>query len=240
MAEQLETGHDYDPKDILDKMPFVEAEFADGTLSADVASKLSPPRYLKTHLPFNLWKNNIEKHPNVKIIQTIRNPKDTLVSWFHHYRSNNTIGAFNGTWDQYFERFRDKKLPWGDLFQVTSDWYKFNKDRPNSLVLSYEDGKKDPKDRIIKIAKFLGFDLSERAIDIILEKTTVEHMSEKYNKLDKFGDKSTSWNSDRSKFIRKGQVGDWINYFSKEQNEYVENRTQEEFEPLGLKFEYNA
>ena len=105
------------------------------------------------------------------------------------------------------------------------------------MVLSYEDGKKDPRGRIVKIAKFMGFDLSEKVIDIILEKSTIKNMSQKYKKLHE-GD--TSWNTDRSSFIRKGQVGDWINYFTKEQNEYVENRTREEFEPLGLKFEYSG
>ena len=115
MAEQLEKGNDYDPVDIFHKMPFIEAELADGTLSADIAAKLPPPRYYKSHLPFSLWRKNIEKHPDIKIIQTIRNPKDTLVSFYHHYRSDGAGGAFNGTWDQYFERFRGRKLIWGDL-----------------------------------------------------------------------------------------------------------------------------
>ena len=234
-AKDLEEGKDYEVLDIFEKMPFIELEMEDGTISAELAAKLTPPRYLKTHLPFAVWKDNIQKHPDLKVIQTIRNPKDSLVSYYHHYRSDNTMGGFNGTWDQFFDLIKAKRLPWGDLFQHTSEWYTFNKDRQNSLVLQYEDFKKDHRGHVVKIAKFLGIELSEKAIDIIVDKSTVKTMSEKYNK--KMDENDKSWNSNKSTFVRKGKVGDWVNYFSKEQSAYIEERCKQELEPLGLHFE---
>ena len=235
-AKLLEEGKDYVVEDIFETMPFIEVELPDGQTSAEMAANLTPPRYLKSHLPYPLWKNSIQKHPELKIIQTIRNPKDTLVSYYHHYRSDANLGAFNGTWDQFFERVKDKKLPWGDLFEHTSAWYTFNKDRDKSLVLRYENMKKDHRGHVVKIAQFLGFDLSEKAMDIIVEKSTVKSMSEKYKVMQA---NDESWNSERSSYIRKGQVGDWVNYFSKDQNEYVEEKTKNELEPVGLLFEYS-
>ena len=47
-----------------------------------------------------------------------------------------------------------------------------------------------------------------------------------------------SWKSDRSSFIRKGEIDDWVNYFSKEQSDYVEAKFGEYLRPLGIKFEY--
>ena len=35
-------------------------------------------------------------------------------------------------------------------------------------------------------------------------------------------------------------MGDWVNYFSRDQNEYVEEKTKNELEPVGLMFEYSA
>ena len=146
------------------------------------------------------------------------------------------LGGFNGTWDQYFEWVKAKRLPWGDLFEHTAEWYKFNKNRPNSLVVKYEDMQKDHRGHVIKIANFLDYTLSEKVIDLIVEKSTVKEMFPKYKVMDV---EDPTWNTDRSFFIRKGRVGDWLNYFSKDQSEYVEQRSKELLEPLGLTYDYS-
>ena len=235
-ARDLEEGNDISLTDYYEKMPFMELEGIHGETGADKLRNLQPPRFMKTHLPYGLWKNSLEKHPNMKVIQTIRNPKDTLVSYYHHARSDGTLGAFNGTWDQFFQLMKEKKLPWGDFFEVSVDWYKFNKDRENSLVLQYEEMKKYHKDHVIRIAKFLGHDLPDKTIDLIVKNSTIKEMSKKFDTVQK---NDVTWKSDRSHFIRKGHVGDWVNYFSKDQNEYIEAKCKEYFDPLGLSFEFS-
>ena len=128
-AKDLEKGGDIPIDDFFTKIPFMEIEWGDGETGADKFTKLTPPRFMKTHLPFELWEKQLKKHPNLRVIQTIRNPKDTLVSYYHHYRSDPTMGAFNGTWDQFFKLFKEKKLPWGDYFQHNAAWYRFNKNK---------------------------------------------------------------------------------------------------------------
>ena len=231
LAKDLEEGKDVDTRDLIFRIPFIESEVSDGTLEADIFKGLSSPRYMKTHLPFELWQKQLEKHPDIKIIQTIRNPRDTLVSWYHHCRSDSQLGAFHGAWDQYFEMFKEKRLPWGDYFEHTTNWYKFNKDRQKSLVLIYEDMKRSHRDHVIKIASFLGYDLSEKVIDIIVNKSTFKDMSKTMKDF-------PGWKSDRSSFIRKGEIGDWVNYFSEEQSEFINAKCKEYLEPFGLKFEY--
>ena len=46
------------------------------------------------------------------------------------------------------------------------------------------------------------------------------------------------FNSGKSKFIRKGQVGDWQNYFNDEDNDYVERTICEPLRKMGLTFRY--
>ena len=234
-AMDLEAGIDISLDDYYDQNPFMETEGPNGVTGTDKFYKLQPPRIMKSHLPYEFWKKHLEKHPNLRVIQTIRNPKDTLVSWYHHMRSDNHLGGFNGTWDQYFEEFKNKRLLWGDYFEVNADWYKFNKGRENSLILKYEEMKKDPKTHVIKIAKFLGYELSDRAVDLVVEKCAVEKAGKKFNDLFKT---FSQWNQNRSQFVRKGQVGDWVNHFSKEQSEYVDAKYKEYLEPLGITFEY--
>ena len=234
-SDDLEEGKEVETIDVLSHIPFIETENPDGTFGAHIFNGLPSPRYMKTHLPFELWEQQLQKHPNLKIIQTIRNPKDTLVSWYHHWRSDINGGAFHGTWDQYFEFFKQKRLSWGDYFEHNANWYKFNKDRKESLVLIYEDMKKSHRHHVMKIAEFLGYDLSDKVIDLIVEKSSFEDMSKKINTAFK---EFPGWKSDRSNFIRKGEVGDWVNYFSEEQSAYVQAKYEEYLEPLGLKFDY--
>ena len=234
-ANEIEKGKTVDSLDMLQKIPFIETEWPDGRTGADNFRNLESPRFMKTHLPYEVLKPQLEKHPNVRIIQTLRNPKDALVSYYHHLRGDCQLGAFHGSWDQFFELFKEKRLPWGDYFENNAAWYKFNKDRKESLILLYEEMKKSHRDHVIKIAKFLGQNLSDKVIDVILEKSTVREMSKNINGM---MSGFPSWKSDRSSFIRKGEVGDWVNYFSKEQSDYVEAKFREYLRPLGIKFEY--
>ena len=162
----------------------------------------------------------------------LRNRKDTLVSYYHHMRSENQLGGFNGSWDQFYEVFKQRKLPWGDYFAHVSDWFRFNKTRDNSLVLFYEEMVKDPRSHVIKIANFINTELPDTAVDLIVKNTSFKEMSGSFN--DKMKG-IPSWNSERSTFLRKGKVDDWVNYFSEKQSEYVDAKCSEFLEPLGLK-----
>ena len=67
-SKELEKGKDVSLDDFFVKIPFMEIEWSDGETGADKFAKLTPPRYMKTHLPYELWKKQLEKHPNLKVI----------------------------------------------------------------------------------------------------------------------------------------------------------------------------
>ena len=163
----------------------------------------------------------------------MRNPKDALVSFYHHYTADETLGAFNGGFNDFFELYEKKVLGFGDFFEHNAAWYEFNKDRKNSLVVVYEEMRKDPRSNIIKMANFLNKELSEKAVDLIVENSSIESMQSKMNK-PRPG--PTSWRRERSTFIRKGAVGGWRDYFTQDQSDYVDRQLEKYFEPLGIKF----
>ena len=235
-AKQLEEGNDVRVSAVIDMIPFIEIEQADGYFGAELFAKNPDPRFMKTHLPYQCWKAQLEKHPDLKVIQAIRNPKDTLVSYCHHMRNSAMLGGFNGTWDQYFECFKDEKLPWGDFFKVTAYWLKFFKDRKNTLIPRYEEMKKDHRGYVFKMAKFLDQDISDKAADIIVEKSAVKDMGKEFKSLLK---KFKTWDQEKD-FVRKAIVGDWVNYFSEEQSNYIDAKCKEYLEPLGITFDYIA
>ena len=177
----------------------------------------------------------MDRNPEVKMVQVIRNP-NLLVSYYHHYRMSKGVVCFNDSWDEFFEMVKANDVGYGDLFEHNANWYKFNKERENSLVIFYEDMKKNPKSSIIQIAKFVGKKLSSKVIDGIAELTTFENMKRN----DKFNlSRLPNFKHEKSPFMRKGQVGDWFQYmyFTDEQNAYVEDKCKL-FDDIGLTFEY--
>ncbi len=233
-AEKLEAGEEI-PRLGLEVFRFMEFIYPDDVLGAEIVEKLPPPRVMKTHLPLKFYKKQLDAYPATKVVQITRNPKDTLVSFYHFYRMNKGLGHFKGTFSDFFAMFERKELVFGDLFEHTAEWYKYLKDRDNSLILVYEDMKRDLKGNISKICKFLGRDLPEHVIDLIVTKTTFDNMSK-----DKALNQSYHEHFDKKKstFLRKGKVGDWVEYFNEEESKIFDQKSKEFFEPLGLNYEY--
>ena len=234
-AEKIERGETVEKQDRF-AVPFIEMRYpGGGPVGYKLAGEIPDPRYMKTHLPLCYWKDALDKSPSTKIIQTIRNPKDTLVSYYHFCRMNMVLGCFHGSWNEYFETVVTDQPMTGDLFKNTADWYSYNKKRENSLILVYEEMKKDLRGNVKKLSRFLERNLPDQIIDIIVEKTTFDNMSRDptLNKRD-----IPVFKEERSTFLRKGKVGDWKEYFNDEQNAYIEARSREYFDPIGLKFDY--
>ncbi len=205
-----------------------------GVTGKEKAETKIGPRLIATHLPLIYFEQQMNKCPKLKVIQTIRNAKDTLVSYYHFYRMHEALGAFNGSWDDFFKLVENKELAFGDYFDHTAAWYVYNKQRQNSLILMYEDMKKDLKTNVKKIAGFLDKEISENVIDTITTRTTFENM-----KVDKIlNPNEPLLTTGRSELMRKGTVGDWKGYFNEEQNHFIEQRYKETLQPLGLQLTF--
>ena len=108
-SDKLLEGQTIEKMDRLD-FPFMETKFPGGPLMHEIAARKQGPRILKTHLPLCYWKDALDRSPETKVIQTIHNPKDTLVSFYHFHRMNKLLGCLNGTWDEFFEMKKLKPI----------------------------------------------------------------------------------------------------------------------------------
>merc|ERR1711953_39167 len=188
---------------------------------------MKEPRVFKTHSCLNMIPCD---ENNLKLIQVVRNPLDTFVSAWHHSCSK---GKYRGSFDRFFEN-----VVLNGLFQ-SGCWFEYhfeilnykNIAPENVLLLYYEEMKSDNgKSAIKQICKFLGVDSDKINIEAISEvcsfgsmkKVNIEHgfvndlIKEKGNQV--WSDESEgSKNKFSNAHIRKGIVGDWINYYSDEQ-----------------------
>lgn len=216
---------------------------------------ISEPRMFKIHLPFNLAPYSTQ----AKYIVVVRNPKDALVSFYHH-TCTNLYDFQGGDFNDYFEIFIKGENDFGDYFDHTLSWYEHRND-PNVLYLYYEKMKADHRGTITQIAKFLGNEYQdivqdETVLNNIVKYSSFEYMRETNNDslVDMFrprGDeivkipkaieycfeysaKNRKGHKDSFNMIRKGIVGDWRNCFSSDQNRRMDEKIEEKLKGTEL------
>jgi len=182
--------------------------------------KMKSPRFFKSHASVGLIKQS------ARIIQCIRHPLDTFVSAWHHTRGKTHLFYYNGSWSHFFSEIAlSSKYESGDWFDYHEEFLQASKEgKINALFLRYEDMQKDNAvSAIHKLAEFIGvesYNAEEisRATDFqsMKQKSIAEgHLDREGNLSDvlvsqEVGDRNNPSNA----HIRKGIVGDWVNYLS--------------------------
>ena len=189
------------------------------------------PRIIKTHLHLCLLPD--ELLDKSKVVLCLRNPKDTVVSYFHHQKLL-LLHGYTGDFPSFFDLFMDNLLFYSPYFEYVKDiWSK--REHPNLCILFYEDMKKDLAASLRKVARFLGKELKN-------EEALVDHLSFKKMKdntaVNKDGGKKHGMCVNDGNFMRKGEIGDWKNYFTEEMNKRMDEAVNKHFKPIGLEFQY--
>ncbi|XP_039507552.1 sulfotransferase family 1, cytosolic sulfotransferase 5 isoform X1 [Pimephales promelas] len=197
------------------RMPFLEMTTSDGLYAGITKLEvMDPPRVIKTHLPIQLVPCSFWE-AGCKVIYMARNPKDTVVSYYHFDRMNLTQPE-PGTWQQYLEKFMTGQLGWGSWYDHVKGYWR---ERQNKKILYtfFEDMKEDPVREVTHIAQFLGKQLSKSVIDHIVQMTAFSAMRE--NPMANYSTiPDTIFDRTASEFMRKGEVGDWKNHFNAEED----------------------
>ncbi|CAN8022109.1 unnamed protein product [Ixodes persulcatus] len=176
------------------------------------------PRIIKTHLPFN----GIAYTASAKYIYIARNVKDCCVSIYHIMKTFPDDYQFqNGTFEDLFECFIRGEMEYNDYFDHLLPWWSY-KNEPNILFLVYETMKKEPREHVQVIAKFLG----GVASDFIMEQSKLQSVLRMSNILFmKLKAKEYACVMPKRKFfVREGMIGQWKNFFTGEQSRRIDNK----------------
>ncbi|XP_026803667.3 sulfotransferase 1C1-like [Pangasianodon hypophthalmus] len=198
------------------RFPFLENHYPPPVPSGlDILKTMAPPRVIKTHLPIQLvpegfWENKC------KVIYVARNAKDNLVSYYH-FDQMNLVHPEPGSWEEYLQKFMKGKLAWGSWYDHVKGYWK-EREKRNILYIFFEDMKENPRREIVRIMQYLDLLLSDDIIDKIVELTSFNIMKDNpmanYSSVPKI-----IFDHSISAFMRKGEVGDWTNYFTPAQSQ---------------------
>eukprot|EP01025_Chloroclados_australasicus_P027591 TRINITY_DN2734_c0_g1_i1.p1 TRINITY_DN2734_c0_g1~~TRINITY_DN2734_c0_g1_i1.p1 ORF type:complete len:290 (-),score=26.82 TRINITY_DN2734_c0_g1_i1:749-1618(-) len=212
--------HNGDPlpegEELYKHVPFLEKH------GKEAVEKLAFPRVIKTHFPYD----RVPKSQKAKYIYVARNPKDCVVSFFHHTQGFASYFYENGNFDDYFEIFMEGEVDFGDYFQSLLSWHPHLRD-PNVLFLSYEELKKDPIAGIKKVAEFLGEQYAENIKDEIILQKVVQNSDIKQMKNGSRNWVDTKRHDNSHDFLRKGESGGWKSMLSVEQSHRIDKKFKE-------------
>ena len=217
-------------------LPYMEMDLShfgvgEGRPYIDMIEDMPSPRTTKTHMEVKFYRRALEEK-KTKFVVVMRNAKDTLVSYYHFYRSNAGLGRMTGTFEDFMDLYKRNKLQ--NWFDWNLDWWKY-KDHPNVIFFTYEDMKADIKREVRRLVDFLGVSVSEDVIDDVCNQSSFGAMSDRFAKderLKKVVDPKIS------PFMRKGQIGDWKNHFNEEDNRYIDDLIRKRVDGTGLVFKY--
>lgn len=200
--------------------------------------RFSSPRVLNTHiLPYLVPPGIISKR--CKIIYMLRNPKDVAVSFSNHTFRIKSCYNYNGTWAAFLDLFLQGKVDYGNWFDYVLKWEQFFRDNPDvpALVLYYEDVKKDSPKVVRQIRDFLGISCTDKLCDEISDACSFQKMKDnKKHMLPK--DLPEDSKKEEEVMYRKGETGDWKNWFTVAQNERFDAVFEEKMKNSKLKFQF--
>ncbi|XP_071762683.1 amine sulfotransferase-like [Centroberyx gerrardi] len=207
------------------RVPWLEAGPPDNPLR-----ERPDPRLFGTHLPPDMLPHGV-RAKRIKVVYVMRNPKDVLVSLYHFYCSWKMLEAPK-SFEDFFQQFLDGDVYMGSWFDHVREYYTA-RDQMDVLFLKYGDMLKDLRGEVVKLCAFLGKNLTDEAIDQVVETSIFKNM--KTNPKANFKD-LVDTHRYKKKTMRKGIAGDWKNFFTVAQNERFDQVFKEKMSDLPLTF----
>ncbi|XP_063798820.1 sulfotransferase 2B1-like isoform X2 [Pseudophryne corroboree] len=214
------------------RIPWLESP---GTVQR-VKTNADRPHLFTSHLQRKLLKKALSGS-KAKVIYTIREPKDVVVSLLY-FAKMSVFYEEPETFDQFLKDYLSGALPYGSWFDHVKGWMEML-GKENFMFQTYNDLQMDLRGSVVKLCKFLGKELDERALDSVVENASFQNMKE--NKMANFTLLQDIYmDHEKSPFIRKGIIGDWKNHFTVDQVDYFKNIYKKEMQNFNVVFPWDT
>ncbi len=162
----LRTRGDMDFDEITAVTPWIEIAYDMGLdLEADHKGE---PRAFKSH-----W-NGEQVPPGCRYICIIRDPRDTMVSFFN-FMNGWFVEPGTVSVDEFTDFIIRREHPIGDYWSHLKTWWKRRKE-PQVLLVAFEDMIEDLSGNVRRVAEFIGHGEDEQAIRIATRQASYDFM----------------------------------------------------------------
>ncbi|XP_033014025.1 sulfotransferase 2B1-like [Lacerta agilis] len=200
-----------------------------------IALKNPSPRILNTHLPFQLFPKSF-LHSKAKVIYTLRNPRDVMVSSYHFIKGFKEWKD-HGTMEEFMGTFLSGEMGYGSWFDHVKGWVEM-KERANTFFITYEELQQDLRGSVQKICHFLGKELNSQQIESVVENASFHKMKD--NKMSNFSTTPENiFDQTKATFMRKGISGDWKNLLTVAQSERFDRVYRENMRGVNMTFPWD-
>ncbi|KAK7087806.1 sulfotransferase 1E1-like [Littorina saxatilis] len=209
-------------------------------ITKETIDNLDSPRIMNTHVPFSMLPVKEMKEKGVKVLHVYRNPKDTVVSMYFHFRQ-----VFPHLKDysllDFLRIFLQDDMVYGNYFCFIKQMEAFIQQNPDVPVfqLSYEAMRKENQvQHVQRLAKFLEVEASEDLCERITEACSFQKMKQADQSKTLPSEISSHTMTKDTKMYRKGEVGDWKNYLTVAMNEMMDGAIQEKLPGSSYTLQY--
>ncbi|XP_065606274.1 sulfotransferase 2B1-like [Cyrtonyx montezumae] len=213
-----------------DRMPWFSTR-----LGLEAALSYPSPRLLTCHLPRHIFPKSFS-HSTAKVIYTLRDPRDVVVSYFYFCQMCNSYED-PVSFEQFLRDFLNGDLPHGSWFEHVRGWMQM-KDRENFFFITYEELKQDLQGSVRRLCHFLGQDLDDDAISSVVRNASFTAMRQN-PMCSSILLPADIMDQTKGQFLRKGICGDWKNHFTVAQSETFNRIYQERMQGLNMAFPWD-
>ena len=184
--------------------------------------KMPDPRIFKAHRTTDL----IPDIDQVRLIMTTRDPRDACVSMYHHKcdLTKDRRVRFGISVPGSFAEHVNEWLQNGYWYTHMASWWQ-ERNRPNLLILRYEDLVADLAKGVDQVSDFLGWSLDSVARNRVIEHCQFRWMAERRERFIYPWSDGLSFKP--SGFIRKGKIGDYQSLMTPEQSKRILARARD-------------
>jgi hypothetical protein len=190
-----------------------------------------PLRVIKTHFNWDM----LPCSDTAKYIAVIRDPKDVFVSNYHFIRGG-VYGPAMPRVETWLELFLSEGFPLGGSWAVNTAGYWAERHRPNVLIASFKEMKRDLPGTVKNVARFLGIVVGEDVVDEVCRLSSFEYMKAIDRKF-AIG-KIIAWRKP-GVMIRKGSQGGSSELLTPAQQQRIDEYFIAELARLGSDFPYS-
>jgi len=222
--------HDVVPWPDTTVMPFVKKYAIPIEEATDWQQSPERMRVIKTHFDWDMLPHSDQP----KYIAVIRDPKDIFVSNYHFIRDG-VYGPAMPKLETWLDLFLSDDFPIGGSWATNTAGYWAERHRPNVMIASFKEMKRDLRGTVEKVAAFLNIHASPALVDEVCRLSDFEYMKAIDQKF-AIG-KMVAWR-EPGVMIRTGKQGGSSEMLSKAQQQRIDEYFLSELKKLGSDFPY--